>query len=231
MKNGPAKFSRSVLFDQHICSCSLDNQERWDENRIGQKRHKSGFTTKAIFKCMLTCAAVGTGTCRVPIPVSEGSTGVGKAWKVCDRTMVACGFAQKIWSVEKAVVLAISVIISKGSLSCYVAQRSFRRTHSSRCWIHFACLENNVHFCVFLPLLDTKVNLRDGFSNRSAHGADLGAVGVLGLRSCRFFRSIPTKRSPTSRARHKGMCPFARPCRSLHAHCVSQYVSEALNLC
>ena len=158
VKNGPADFSCTVLFHQHICSCPLHNQERWGENRIGQVRQKMGFRTKAILKSMLTCAA-SVRRCGVPIPISEGSAGVGKARKVGDRTVVACGFAQKIWSFDKAVILAVSGISSKGRLSCYVAQRSFRRTHSSRCRIHFACLENDVNFCVFLPLLDTKVNL------------------------------------------------------------------------
>jgi len=111
VKNGPAQFSCTVLFQQQICSCPLDNQERWVENRIGKLRQKMRFRTKAILKSMLTCAA-SVRRCRVPIPVSEGSAGVEKARKVGDRTVVVRSFAQEIGSFNQAVIHAVSGISS-----------------------------------------------------------------------------------------------------------------------
>ena len=122
----------------------------------------------------------------MPIPVSEGCSGVGETGKVCDRTMVTCGFAKEKWPFNKTVVDAVSGVSERRRDSRYVAQRCSGRTYGSRWRINLSCLENDVDFCLFLLLLKGKVILGDGFSKRSPHRTNLGAVSVFGLRSCRF---------------------------------------------
>ena len=138
------------------------------------------------------------------VPESKGSSSVLKAGEVCDRTMVCCGLAQEIGPSEKRVVGAAPDIVGHRSSCRYVAQWCGRRTLDTRWRIKLSCLENNVDFCVFLALLDSKINLGDRFSKCSPHRTKLGAISVCGLRSCHFQTLILTRLLLVLRGRGEG---------------------------